>query len=409
MSRWRHISRLLIAVGVIAVILASSHLPVSAQDEVADSDRDGDGVDDWDDRFPDDPTETIDTDWDGVGDNADHDDDGDGVPDDEDDFPLDENETTDSDGDGIGDVQEENEAWSARRFRDNVRDSGLDDADGDGRWDAVLEDTDGDGYVDLIDPVRDRAPGPACPQGDPLFSVAGPDESDFDFDGVPDSEDQDINNDGVVTADEIETLNYLADTDQDGITDSEDDDLDGDGYPNTEDMFPYDDREWADYNCGGLGDNVDPDADGDFVMDDIDAFPNNGHEWADRDGDGIGDTIDADDDNDGLLDSVDEFPYDADESVDSDHDGVGDSADSDDDDDGVPDVDDAFPLDRYESEPLEEQLFADELSDVDGLSSSGASWSLAFSEPIEQSQPVRRLLILPLLVLAYVVRRATHE
>ena len=45
--------------------------------------------------------ETLDSDQDGLGDNADLDDDGDGVRDAVDDFPLDSSETKDTDGDGI--------------------------------------------------------------------------------------------------------------------------------------------------------------------------------------------------------------------------------------------------------------------------------------------------------------------
>jgi len=45
-------------------------------------DSDGDGVPDWFDAFPNDPTETTDTDGDGIGNNADPDDDGDGISDD---------------------------------------------------------------------------------------------------------------------------------------------------------------------------------------------------------------------------------------------------------------------------------------------------------------------------------------
>lgn len=45
-------------------------------------DSDGDGVPDLLDAFPNDPTETTDTDGDGIGNNADPDDDGDGIPDD---------------------------------------------------------------------------------------------------------------------------------------------------------------------------------------------------------------------------------------------------------------------------------------------------------------------------------------
>ncbi|NOH31627.1 ricin-type beta-trefoil lectin domain protein, partial [Vibrio mediterranei] len=76
------------------------------------TDFDGDGIDDIDDQFPSDISESVDSDMDGVGDNSDafpHDDsesldtDGDGVGDNSDAFPRDESETTDSDGDGVGD------------------------------------------------------------------------------------------------------------------------------------------------------------------------------------------------------------------------------------------------------------------------------------------------------------------
>ncbi len=69
----------------------------------ATTDSDSDGVVDADDAFPDDPTETMDTDNNGVGNNNDPDDDGDGVDDADDAFPIDPAETTDTDGDGIGD------------------------------------------------------------------------------------------------------------------------------------------------------------------------------------------------------------------------------------------------------------------------------------------------------------------
>ena len=45
-------------------------------------DSDGDGVPDEDDAFPNDPNESVDTDGDGIGNNADTDDDNDGIPDD---------------------------------------------------------------------------------------------------------------------------------------------------------------------------------------------------------------------------------------------------------------------------------------------------------------------------------------
>ncbi len=69
----------------------------------ADTDDDNDGTPDTEDQMPFDDTETLDTDSDGIGNNADTDDDGDGVADTEDTFPLDFTESADSDGDGVGD------------------------------------------------------------------------------------------------------------------------------------------------------------------------------------------------------------------------------------------------------------------------------------------------------------------
>ena len=75
-------------------------------------DSDGDGMGDNADIFPYDANETMDSDGDGVGDNADifpndanetMDSDGDGMGDNADAFPDDGNETLDSDGDGVGD------------------------------------------------------------------------------------------------------------------------------------------------------------------------------------------------------------------------------------------------------------------------------------------------------------------
>ena len=52
-------------------------------------DSDGDGVIDENDHFPSNPSEWLDTDGDGTGNNADSDDDGDGTPDSQDNYPLD--------------------------------------------------------------------------------------------------------------------------------------------------------------------------------------------------------------------------------------------------------------------------------------------------------------------------------
>lgn len=115
-----------------ALVIAGCGGSSSSSDSDNNTDSDGDGVADSIDAFPNDPDETTDTDGDGIGDNADTDDDADGVPDtedanpldtdndtipnatdddDDDDgvpdaddaFPLDSTESVDTDGDGIGD------------------------------------------------------------------------------------------------------------------------------------------------------------------------------------------------------------------------------------------------------------------------------------------------------------------
>ena len=65
-------------------------------------DLDGDGVKNDEDALPLDPTEQLDTDNDGTGDNSDEDIDGDGVINAEDAFPFDPAEQLDTDNDGIG-------------------------------------------------------------------------------------------------------------------------------------------------------------------------------------------------------------------------------------------------------------------------------------------------------------------
>jgi len=68
----------------------------------SDTDDDGDGYLNDVDQFPLDKLEYIDTDFDGIGNNADVDDDNDNVDDAFDDFPLDVSESVDTDNDGIG-------------------------------------------------------------------------------------------------------------------------------------------------------------------------------------------------------------------------------------------------------------------------------------------------------------------
>jgi len=119
-----------------------------------EDDSDGDGVPDHLDAFPNDASESVDTDNDGIGNNADTDDDGDGVSDSEDDFPLDASETLDTDGDGIGnnaDTDDDGDGVS-----DSEDDFPLDasetlDTDGDGIGNNADTDDDGDGVSDTND------------------------------------------------------------------------------------------------------------------------------------------------------------------------------------------------------------------------------------------------------------------
>ncbi|MCY3883529.1 MAG: hypothetical protein OXG24_01295 [Gammaproteobacteria bacterium] len=116
----------------------------------SDDDDDGDGIADTFDAFPLDDSEFLDSDEDGVGNNADvfpfdpdeqYDTDGDGVGDNGDPFPLDPNEWADTDGDGVGDntdlfPEDPNEAY---------------DTDGDGVGNNADSDDDNDGTEDELD------------------------------------------------------------------------------------------------------------------------------------------------------------------------------------------------------------------------------------------------------------------
>ncbi|WP_163932192.1 heparinase II/III family protein [Paraferrimonas sp. SM1919] len=118
-------------------------------------DSDSDGIKDDRDPFPYDPTEWLDTDNDGIGNNSDNDDDGDGVLDSVDAFPLDPNETLDTDADGIGNNADQDDDGDG--VVDNLDAFPLDpsetlDTDADGIGNNSDLDDDGDGINDLVDP-----------------------------------------------------------------------------------------------------------------------------------------------------------------------------------------------------------------------------------------------------------------
>ena len=176
-------------------------------------DTDGDGVRDDLDAFSLDPNETLDSDSDGVGDNADADDDGDGVEDTQDAFPLDRSESFDTDSDGIGDNADA-------------------DDDGDGQGDEQ-EVTCG---------------------SNPLLS--GSISPDFDLDSVPDCIDDDDDGDSVVDSLDAFPLNF-----------NESEDSDGDGVGDNSDAFPNDPLESLDTDLDRIGNNADLDDDNDGFTD----------------------------------------------------------------------------------------------------------------------------------------------
>ncbi len=107
-------------------------------------DTDNDLVGNVCDAFPTNPNETVDTDGDGIGNNADTDDDNDGVLDLNDAFPLDPTESVDTDGDGIGnntDTDDDNDG--VIDSEDNcplVKNSNQKDSDNNGKGDACDDD-----------------------------------------------------------------------------------------------------------------------------------------------------------------------------------------------------------------------------------------------------------------------------
>jgi hypothetical protein len=156
-----------------------------------------------------------------------------------------------------------------------------------------------------------------------------PSADDVDGDGIPNTIDNDDDNDGytdfiegIMGTNPLDSNSKPIDSDNDGIPDSIDDDDDNDGYtdvqetsqgtnPNDEKSYPTN-IEKQDSDNDGLSDNVDDDDDNDGYTDlqelylgtnplDATSFPINIAKY-DSDGDGIVDSEDTDDDNDGMTD-----------------------------------------------------------------------------------------------------------
>ena len=154
-----------------------------------DDDDDNDGVEDVNDAFPLDATETTDTDGDGIGNNADNDDDGDGVSDQQDDAPLDP--TNDTDGDGVAN---NSDAFPL----DNTETT---DTDGDGIGNNADPDDDNDGVEDVNDPWPLQSEYTKDSDGDGM-----PDEWELRFDLDPNDPSDaagDLDNDGITNLQEF--------------------------------------------------------------------------------------------------------------------------------------------------------------------------------------------------------------
>ena len=232
--------------------------------KVNPADLDGDGYSNGVDAFPNDPFEHLDTDGDGIGDNADNDD----------------------DNDGFTDKQE-----SLCKTNPKDSNSSPTDNDGDKILDCVDTDDDNDG-------VKDK---------DDVFPLDDSEYIDTDKDEIGNNADEDDDGDGFKDAYEIECetdpLNRYSkprDYDRDLIPDCIDTDDDDDGCLDQEDLFPFNERECKDADGDGIGDKSDMDADNDGIIDEFDDFPTDPNESKDTDGDGIGDNADQDDNNDGF-------------------------------------------------------------------------------------------------------------
>jgi len=154
---------------------------------------------------------------------------------------------------------------------------------------------------------------------------------DTDGDGIPDVQDIDDDNDGVITADE-----FHGDTDGDDIPDYLDQDADNDGIPDNVEA-----QTTEGYIAPIVDDPTTPENEADLDGNGLnDAYENNGLTGiipTDTDNDGEPDYIDEDSDGDGVPDSTEAF--------DLDHDGEPDTVPSgnDTDNDGIDDAFDPTP------------------------------------------------------------------
>ena len=324
-------------------------------------DNDGDGWDNVIDALPDLPTQWLDQDGDGYGDNASGiqpdacpgeagtsniglygcvDDDGDGYANQTDAFPDDPTRWIDSDGDGFDDAEDACPMNAGSSTTDRIG----------------CADTDGDGVSDPTPPSGNQT-GWGPEDGADAFPLEPTQSVDTDGDGYGD-------NATGVQADVCPAEAGGSYVDRFGCEDE-----DADGTSDTNDAFLGEPTQWTDSDGDGYGDNADgvtpdaciltvgsstadvygcPDQDGDGVSDSNDLWPDDATQWYDTDGDGYGDETTGTDgdtcpnefgtstannvygcpdgDADGWADQIDVFPDQRSQHADSDGDGFGDNA-----------------------------------------------------------------------------------
>ena len=323
-------------------------------------DTDGDGWDDTIDVLPNTPSQWLDQDGDGYGDNATGlnpdacpgeagnstidrfgcpDADGDGLSDENDAFPNDPTRSQDTDGDGYDDLEDN---CTLIPGNSTIGRTGCLDSDGDGHADPyTINETNSWTILNGADAFINDPTQWQDSDGDGF----GDNASGFQADDCPAQA-------GNSTAQEIF-----------GCTDT-----DSDSYADSIDAFDNESSQWNDTDSDGFGDEIDGfqgdtcptvagtstidrfgcvDQDGDGASDENDLWVNDSSQWFDTDGDGYGDVTNGtngdhcpneagtafrgsnqgcpDRDYDGYADIEDEFPDHFSQNVDSDDDGYGDN------------------------------------------------------------------------------------
>ena len=323
-------------------------------------DDDGDGWDNVIDELPNTPTQWLDQDGDGYGDNATGleadscpgeagtstvdrfgclDDDNDGISNLNDAFPNDPTRSQDTDGDGFDDLEDNCISVVGNSTQDRTG----------------CPDTDGDGYSDVTPPTEGVL-GWNVSDGADAFPLEHSQWADQDGDGYGD-------NSSGFEADDCPAEEGYSNVGLFGCPDA-----DNDGTAQSNDAFPDDPTQWADTDNDGYGDNPNgtnpdacpsvvgtstidrfgcPDEDSDGASDLNDLWLGDNSQWFDSDSDGYGDNEAGtmgdscpsdsgtsnqgtkqgcpDGDKDGWADIEDAFPTEDSQWLDSDNDGWGDN------------------------------------------------------------------------------------